>query len=67
MKLKGLLVDFVITFLATLIVSSLVSLIYNLIFHSNSSIEWETAFRFAIILGIILPWLHYRERKQQGN
>ncbi len=64
MKISKLLKDFIIVFVITFVVSSLVTFIYNLIVHLQGAFDWATSFRFAIILGIIFPWLHYRERKK---
>lgn len=65
MNLKKLIIDFVITFVVTLIVTAGVTYLWNLIFHRICSVEWETSFRFAIILGIIITWLKARESKDR--
>jgi cellobiose-specific phosphotransferase system component IIC len=63
MNIKKLLVDFAAVFAASLIVSVLVTLLWNLTIHGASTIDWETSFRFAILLGIILPWMETRRHK----
>ena len=63
MTIKKLVVDFVTVFAATLIVCVIVTLLGNLIVHGASSIDWETSFRFAILFGIILPWIEKRRSK----
>jgi hypothetical protein len=60
MHIKKYLVDFVTVFAVTLIVCVIVTLLWNLIVHGASTIDWETSFRFAILFGIILPWVETR-------
>jgi hypothetical protein len=63
MNIRKLVVGFVTVFAVTLIVSVIVTLLWNLIVHGASSIGWETAFRFAILFGILLPWIETRRAK----
>jgi hypothetical protein len=65
MNIKKLLVDFVTVFAVTLIICALVTLIWNFIVHGTSTIDWETSFRFAIVFGIIFPWMEARRSKQK--
>lgn len=65
MNIKKLLVDFVTVFAVTLIVSVIVTLLWNLIVHGASTIDWETSFRFAILFGIIFPWMETRKSKDR--
>ena len=65
MSIKRLLVDIVTVFLVSLAISMVVSLLWNLIVHRASTIDWETSFRFAILLGIIVPWITTRRNKGQ--
>ena len=60
MTIKKLVVDFVTAFAVTLIVCVIVTLLGNLIVHGASSIDWETSVRFAILFGIIVPWIETR-------
>ena len=55
MKIKGFLIGFVTTFAVTLAVAAIVTYLWNLGVHGQSAVDWETSFRLAIILGIILP------------
>jgi hypothetical protein len=57
-------IDFAITFALVLVVSVAVTFLYSLIVHGAGVIDWETSFRFAVILGIVLPWIHQREKNQ---
>ncbi len=63
MQIKRLLADFVTVFAVTFVVSVVVILLWNLIVDGASTINWETSFRFAILLGILLPWLETRRGK----
>ena len=64
MHIKKLLVDSVTVFAVSLILSVIVSLLWNLTVHGASTIDWETSFRFAILFGIILPWIETRRSKE---
>ena len=65
MNIKKLLVDFVTVFAVSLIVSVIVTLLWNLIVHGAGTIDWETSFRFAILFGIIFPWIETRRSKDK--
>lgn len=60
MKITRLLVDAGTVFAVSFVVSIIVSLVWNLIAHKTTTIDWETSFRFAILLGIIVPWITSR-------
>ena len=67
MSIRQLLIDFSITFAVTLVVAVVVTSLWSLIFHGAGTIDWETAFRFALIFGItfgiVLPRTRARESK----
>jgi hypothetical protein len=63
MNIKQSLLDFSICFVVTLVVTALVTLLWNLLFHNSAIIDWETAFRFAFVLGIVIPWAQKRNEK----
>ena len=65
MNVRRLLVDVFTVFAVALIVSATVTLLWNLIVHGTSTVDWETSFRFAILLGIIVPWITSRRSKEQ--
>ena len=65
MNIKRYLVDFVTVFAVTLIVCVVVTFLWNLIVHGAGAIDWETSFRFAILFGIILPWIETRRGKEK--
>ena len=54
MNIKKLLISFVTIFAVTLVVAAIVTFLYSLIVHGAGTIDWETSFRLAIILGIAL-------------
>jgi len=60
MNIKKYLVYSWTVFAVTLIVSTIVSLLWNVIVHRPNTIDWETSFRFAILFGIIVPWIETR-------
>jgi hypothetical protein len=63
MDLKKCAMDFAATFALVLIVSLVVSYVYGLIVHGAGYLEWESSFRIAIILGIVLPCVNQRQKK----
>jgi len=65
MNIKKLLISFVTIFTVTLVVAAIVTFLYSLIIHSAGTIDWETSFRLAIILGIVVPVIRaIRSRKK---
>ncbi len=54
MKIKRILVSFLGTATLAFVVTAGVTYLYSLIVHGLGDIDWETAFRLAIILGIVL-------------
>jgi hypothetical protein len=63
MKIKNYLKEFFIVAAAAFIVVSLVSFIYNYVFHSDGKTEWATAFRLAVIMGLIIPRIQRCKQK----
>jgi hypothetical protein len=64
MNIKKLVVEFGTVFAVTLVTTAIVTFLWNLIGHGESTIDWETSFRFAIVLAIILTWVKSRETKE---
>lgn len=50
MNVKKLVVEFVTMFVVTLVTTPIVIFLWNIIGHGASAVDWETSFRFAIIL-----------------
>jgi bisphosphoglycerate-dependent phosphoglycerate mutase len=46
------------------VTAALVTFLWNLIRHGESTVDWETSLRFAIIFDIILTWAKSREIKE---
>ncbi|RMG36896.1 MAG: hypothetical protein D6732_07575 [Methanobacteriota archaeon] len=67
MTVRTFMINFVSTFVVVFIVASFVSFLWNLVFHAAGIVDWETSFRLAIILGIILPWVQERDRRRQSH
>jgi len=65
MNIKKLVVEFVTVFAVALVTTAIVTFLWNLIGHGESTIDWETSFRFAIIFGIILTWAKSRETREK--
>ena len=63
MNFKKYIVDFAIIFSVTLLVSIIVTFFYSLVVHKSGIVDWETSFRFAIILGIVFSWIRRRDKK----
>ena len=66
MNTKELLINFGLTFIMTLVVAAIVSFLYSFTIHGKGTIDWETSFRLAIILGIVLSWIKARESSGKG-
>lgn len=60
MNVKRLLIQFAAVFVTALMVSAAVTLLWNFIAHRAGTVDWETSFRLAITLGILLPWVGMR-------
>jgi hypothetical protein len=65
MNTKQTFVYFLGMFALTFVVSAIVTFLYSLIVHGAGVVDWETAFRFAIIFGIIFTW-EKRKRRNKG-
>lgn len=55
MKLKTLLFDFTLVFTIAFLVTGVVTLVWNLLVDGNAQVEWQSALRYALILGLVLP------------
>ena len=65
MNIKKLVVEFGTVFAVVLVTVAIVTFLWNLIGHGESTVDWETSFRFAIIFAIILTWIKSRETKEK--
>jgi hypothetical protein len=65
LNIKKLVIEFGTVFAIALVAVALVTLLWNFIVHGESSVDWQTSFRFAITFGIILIWARLREIKDK--
>jgi hypothetical protein len=65
MKIKKLAAEFITVFAVALVISVIVTFLWNFIGHGESTMDWESSFRFAIMIGIILTWEKSREIKEK--
>ena len=65
MNTKKLVIEFGAVFVLALVTVATVTFLWNIIGHGESTIDWETSFRFAIMFGIILTWAKSREIKEK--
>ena len=63
MSFKQFAIASITVFAISLLVTLGVTFLWTLVFHGVATIDWETSFRFATLLGIILPILDSRKRK----
>jgi hypothetical protein len=62
MDFKKIAARFITVFVIALLVTIGVTFLWGLVFHGVAIVDWETSFRFAILLGIILPLIDSRKR-----
>lgn len=67
MNIQKLIVEFVTVFVVALMTSAIVTLQWNIIGHGATAVDWETSFRFAIIIGMSLTWTKSRAIKEKSN
>lgn len=48
-------VEFIAAFAVFLAATAIVTLLWNVIGHDRWSVDWDTSFRFASVLAVILP------------
>ena len=63
--IKKLAIEFITVFTVTLVITAAVTFLWNVIGHAESTADWETSFRFAIIFGMVLTWVKSREVKEE--
>jgi uncharacterized membrane protein YjfL (UPF0719 family) len=65
MQRRGWIVDFAVRFVAIFVTTIVVTLLWNLIKHGNTNIDWAFAIYLGIILGIALPIVRRRKKKDE--
>jgi hypothetical protein len=63
MSINKLGIEFVTVFAITLATAAIVTFLWNVIGHGESTIDWEIAFLFAVLFGILLAREKWRETK----
>jgi hypothetical protein len=63
--MKQLLAAMLTTFAVTFLVTVVVTFVWNLIASGAGVVEWLTAFRFGLILGIALPVAEAMRRRER--
>ncbi|HBY18383.1 MAG: hypothetical protein XD77_1483 [Marinimicrobia bacterium 46_47] len=63
MDTKKILTFFAGIFTVTFVVSVIVTFFYSWIAHGTAMAEWGTSLRLAVILGIVMTWVHVRDIK----
>jgi hypothetical protein len=63
MNIKKIIIRFITVFAVSLLVTIGVTFLWNLAFHGVAKIDWETSFRFAIVLGIILTIIDSKKNR----
>jgi hypothetical protein len=66
MKPKQYVIDFAVMFAVVFVVNLIVTYLYGLIVHGSGTLQWESAFTFAISLGIILTWIQRQDKGQKA-
>ena len=64
MRIRRLVAEVLMVSFVTLVTSAVVSVLWNVITRETTAIDWETSVRFAVVLGIIVPWIQTRRGKQ---
>jgi hypothetical protein len=64
-NLKALAVNFAATFAIAFVVAAISTLIWNLIQSGTATVEWASAFRLAIIIGIAFPLVEALRNKSK--
>jgi len=62
MDFKKIIIGFIPVFAIALLVCMGVTSLWNLAFHGVAIIDWETSFRFSILLAILVPMIDFRKR-----
>lgn len=61
MDFKKNIIGFIRVFAISLLVTVGVTFLWNIVFDGVAKVDWKTSFRFAILLGIILPIANSRK------
>ncbi|MFV2074157.1 MAG: hypothetical protein ACC742_16125 [Thermoanaerobaculales bacterium] len=62
MKVLSWILEFTLVFALAFVVTAAVSFLWSLVAHGAGVVDWASAVRFGITLGILLPWMNSRAR-----
>ena len=62
MYFNKIVIRFITAFSVSLLVTMGVTILWSLFFHGVAIIDWKTSFRFATLLGILVPVITLRKR-----
>ena len=62
MYFNKIVIRFITAFSVSLLVTMGVTILWSLFFHGVGIIDWKTSFRFATLLGILVPVITLRKR-----
>jgi hypothetical protein len=63
MNIRKFAFDLVIIFAVVFVVSTVIGYLYSLMAHGDGAVDWAGSVRLGLTFGIVLSWLHQRERK----
>jgi len=66
MRARGWLVEFLATFALSFAVTAVVTLAWSFVAEDHTHIDWGTAFRFGVILGVVIPSLARWGARKKG-
>ena len=58
-------IRFITVFTITLGIAAMVTFLWGLIGHGEGTVDWETSFTIAVILGVILTWAKSWETREK--
>ena len=61
--MRSVFIAFIQILVLVFVVTCVVTYLWNLIAHGSGAIDWGTAVRLGIILGVVLTWVNTRSRK----
>jgi len=54
-NIKRFLAHFGVTFILVFVVAAVVSWLWSLVAHGSGAVDWESTFRLAVILALVIP------------
>jgi len=60
--MRSVLISFMQIFVLVFVVTCVVTYLWNVFTHGSGAIDWGTAVRLGIILGVVLTWVNTRSQ-----